>query len=132
MKKVQNSILREIINHPFLIGILILIMNLCSRFIILDIPEEIQDLMENIWVRRLAVFSVVFITTRNVEVALLITLIFIILFQYLFNRGSRICLLRQKNKDTVTKQEFLVAKKIVEKYQMDKLKEKMKNEIKNE
>ena len=128
MKKQQNSLLMKIVNHPFLIGVMILVMNLCSRHLILDIPEEIQDMMENIWVRRLTVFSIVFITTRSFEIALLITLIFIILFQYLFNKGSRVCLLRQKNKNTVSKQEFLVAKKIVEKYQLSKIKEKLRKE----
>jgi hypothetical protein len=128
MKKQQNSLLIKIINHPFLIGIMILVMNLCSRNIILDIPEEIQDIMENIWVRRMAVFSTIFITTRSFEIALLITLIFIIVFQYLLKKGSRICLLRQNDKNNVSKKEFLIAKKIVDKYQIYKIKEKLHRE----
>lgn len=128
MEKENLNLYKTIVNHPFLIGVLILVMNLCSRHIMLDIPEEIQTFMQNIWVRRIAVFSVVFISTRNVEVSLLITLLFVIIFQYLLNKGKRICLLKKSIESSITDKEYMAAKKIVDKYQLDKIKQKLRKE----
>lgn len=110
------KILKVIFEHPIMVGLLILMMNLCSKYIIMDIPEYIQDLMSHIWIRRLSVFAIIFITTKNIEIALLITLLFVIIFQYLLNDRKKICLF--KGDDTkISMKEYIESKKIVDRYE---------------
>ena len=113
----MKEIIKGIGNSPIFIGVMILLMNLCSRHTMLDIPVQIQELMTNIWIRRIAVFSIVFISTRDVEASLIITLLFIIIFQYVFNNNSRVCILNSSQSTRISTSEYIAAKKIVNKYQ---------------
>ena len=79
-------------NNPYFIGLMMLILNLGGRFISLEITKKQEQFLQLPWVRRLLIFTVLFVATRNLWVAFWMTLIVVLFLGYLFNENSSMCL----------------------------------------
>lgn len=79
-------------SNPYFIGTMMLFLNLGGRFIAMEMSKSQETFFQNPWVRRLLIFTVLFVGTRNVVVAFWMTLIIILLIGYLFNENSSLCL----------------------------------------
>jgi len=86
-------------NSKIFTGCAILFMNIGGKYVSKDLPKSLDVLFENIWLRRLVLFFIVFMTIRDIKKSLLITLIAIILFNHLLNENSPNCILPQKYLD---------------------------------
>jgi hypothetical protein len=71
---------------------MMLLLNLGGRFISMEITKNQEQFFQNPWVRRMLIFTVLFVGTRNVMVAFWMTLIIILCIGYLFNENSSLCL----------------------------------------
>jgi hypothetical protein len=56
-----------------------------GRYVSSEIPSNIERLFSRPFFRRLFIFFIAFIAFRDIKIAILATLIFIILFNYLLN-----------------------------------------------
>ena len=74
--------------NPYFIGLMMLLLNLGGRFIGMEISKEQEKIFTHPWVRRALIFSVLFVATRNVLVALLMTIFVLLLLSFLFNENS--------------------------------------------
>lgn len=74
--------------NPYFIGLMMLMLNLGGRFIGMEISKEQEKVFTHPWVRRALIFSVLFVATRNVFVALLMTIFVLLLLSFLFNENS--------------------------------------------
>ena len=79
-------------SNPYFIGTMMLLLNLGGRFIAMEMTRSQEQFFQNPWVRRLLIFTVLFVGTRNVLVAFWMTLIIVLLIGYLFNENSSLCL----------------------------------------
>ena len=100
-------------------GTAMLLMNLGGRHIIKDVPDFFDDIFDHPLARRLVVFCIAFIATRDIKISLLITLLFIIIFSYLLKEDSNMCIIPKRflKKREISKQEYIKALDIVKKYQ---------------
>ena len=78
--------------NPYFIGLMMLLLNLGGRFLGMEISKEQEKLFQNPWVRRGLVFTVLFIATRNVFVAAIMTIFVLLAMSFLFNENSELCL----------------------------------------
>lgn len=78
--------------NPYFIGLMMLLLNLGGRFLGMEISKEQEKLFQNPWVRRGLVFTVLFIATRNVFVAAIMTVFVLLAMSFLFNENSELCL----------------------------------------
>ncbi len=83
--------------NPYFIGLMMLLLNLGGRFIAMEVTKGQEQFFQNPWVRRLLIFTVLFVGTRNVMVAFWSTLIIILLIGYLFNENSSLCIFNLGN-----------------------------------
>lgn len=74
---------------PFFIGIMMLLLNIGSRYITHEFSEDDKEYSQNIILRRLAIFAVCFIGTRDLVVSIILTAAFVILSSG-FLRGKSI------------------------------------------
>lgn len=74
--------------NPYFIGLMMLLLNLGGRFIGMEISKEQEKVFTHPWVRRALIFSVLFVATRNVFVALIMTIFVLLLLSFLFNENS--------------------------------------------
>lgn len=79
-------------SNPYFIGLMMLLLNLGGRFIAMEVTKGQEQFFQNPWVRRLLIFTVLFVGTRNVMVAFWSTLIIVLLIGYLFNENSSLCI----------------------------------------
>jgi hypothetical protein len=63
-----------------------------GRYVSSEIPSNIERVFNRPFFRRLFIFFIAFIAFRDIKIAILATLIFIILFNYLLNDKSKIYL----------------------------------------
>lgn len=80
-------------------GILMILLNIGAKYIEIDIPKHHKQFLSSKLIRRILIFTVAFIATRDVIVSLVITAAFIILVLNLFNNESQYCILPKSFKD---------------------------------
>ncbi len=102
-------------NSKVFAGCIMLLMNLGGRYIVNELPEGIDEVLNNVWVRRIVIFSIAFIATRDVKVSLLLTLVFVLLCQFLLDRRSRFYMLDKANRK-VSREDALRAYNVLREY----------------
>jgi hypothetical protein len=78
--------------NPYFIGLMMLLLNLGGRFLGMEISKEQEKIFQNPWVRRALVFTVLFVATRNVFVAAIMTVFVLLVLSFLLNENSDLCL----------------------------------------
>ncbi len=89
-----ENILSVFNTNPYFIGLMMLMLNLGGRFLGMEITKEQEKFFQKPWVRRFLIFTVLFVATRNIWVALIMSVFVILLLGYLFNENSGLCLYR--------------------------------------
>jgi hypothetical protein len=87
-----DAALMSLNSNPYFIGTMMLLLNLGGRFIGMEVSKGQEQFFQNPWVRRLLIFVVLFVGTRNVLVAFWMTLVIVLCIGYLFNENSSLCL----------------------------------------
>jgi hypothetical protein len=103
-------------NSKYFTAIMMLLMNLGARYISLELSQFHEELLSNVIVRRILVFTVVFISTRDIKVSLISTALFVILVSGIFNEDSKYCILPGRNNRRITKEDYHYAQSIIDKY----------------
>jgi hypothetical protein len=80
--------INAVASSPFAIGIMILLTNVASRYIVHEFSANDEEYGQNILLRRVAVFAVCFVGTRDLVVSLLLTAGFVVLAGGLFRGKS--------------------------------------------
>ena len=75
---------------------MMLVLNLGGRFLAMDVTKEQEKIFQNQWFRRFIVFTVLFVATRNVAVAAVLTLFVVLVFNYLLNENSAMYIFGRK------------------------------------
>jgi hypothetical protein len=87
-----DMVLATFNTNPYFIGLMMLFLNLGGRFLMMEVSKEQEKFFQNPWVRRFLIFTVLFVATRNVLVAFVLTLFVILAIGYLFNENSALCI----------------------------------------
>ena len=103
--------------NKYLAGITLLMLNLGSKYLIVDISKSTENLLKLTIIRRFTIFSIFFIATRNIVTSLTLTGVFIIFSNGLFNEKSKFYILPEALKEEkITKEEYFKAIEIINKY----------------
>jgi len=94
-----DMILAGINTNPYFIGIMMLILNFGGRFISLEMSKAQEAIFTNTWIRRSLIFIIIFVGTRNVLVAFIMTFVIILCIGYLFNENSSLYLFKSSVKE---------------------------------
>lgn len=87
-----DGLLQVFNQNPYFIGLMMLLLNLGGRFISLEVTKQQEQFLQLPWVRRVLIFTVLFVATRNLWVAFWMTLVVVLFLGYLFNENSALCL----------------------------------------
>lgn len=100
MKEDPDYLLRsihEINMNPYLLGIAYILLNLGGRFMVLSVTPGQEAFLQNIVIRPLLLYAIMFIGTRNLVVAFWLTLVVLVSLHYLLNENSDWYLLKAYN-----------------------------------
>lgn len=86
-------------NSKVFAGIMILILNIASKFTTIQLSKSIEAYLKYTFSKQVIVFAMAWMGTRDIYIALVITIIFTICTEYLFNEESRFCVLPESFTD---------------------------------
>ena len=101
-------------------GVMMLLLNLGSKYISMELSETQDELFKNKVIRRFLIFTVLFVATRDIFISLVLTGIFIILVSGLFNENSRYSIITKPVLQHITDEEYRKSLKIIKMYEMQK------------
>jgi hypothetical protein len=104
--------------NKYILGLMILLINLGARYIGNEVGDFMHKVLNHKFARRFLIFLVLWMGTRDLVVAGVITITFIVLVNTVFNENSDFCILPVTNNSTITKEEFQLAKQVVAKYEL--------------
>ena len=115
-----NRVINNLNNSTYFAGIMMILLNLGSKYIVMEISDTQEQFLSNIIVRRLLVFTIFFTATRDIYTSFVLTTIFIILVSGLFNEKSKYCILPNsmiytpKEGRLISNEEIEYAQKIID------------------
>ena len=101
MKKDKSmfSGLKILNDSKFFAGLVILIMNIGSKYITVDLSKTQENYIKYSLGRQILIFAIIWMGTRDIVTSLIMTIIFILFADYLFNEHSRYCIIPDKYKE---------------------------------
>ena len=104
--------------NKYMLGLMILLINLGARYIGNEVGDFMHKVLNHKFARRFLIFLVLWMGTRDLVVAGVITIGFIVLVNTIFNENSRFCILPTMNDSQINKDDYLMAKELVNKYEI--------------
>lgn len=93
----HNSLL-SLNTNKFFAGIVMLILNLGSKFISVKFSESQEEYLRNSLGRQLLIFAIIFVATKDIYISIAMTACFFVLTDHLFNENSRFYILPKRFK----------------------------------
>ena len=124
-----NSHIQNINNSKIFAGLMIIILNITSKFVNFRFSKSVERYLKYTFSKQILVFAIAWMGTRDIYIALLVTVGFILCFDYLFNEDSMFCCLPNSiienlkeldEDDVVPEEDAKKAQEIVEKYENQK------------
>jgi len=128
-----NQYVKNINDSKIFAGIMIILLNIGSKFVTIKLSPSMESYLKYTFSRQILVFAIAWMGTRDIYIALTITIIFAICVDYLFNENSALCCLPEaftqyhidlleengpnnlKKDDKVTEDEIRRAQEVLEK-----------------
>jgi len=98
IKKINQHYLKHINESKFFIGLSMILLNIGSKYVDFKFTKTQEQLLRNGIAREILIFTIVFMGTRDIMYAILLTAAFIILSEYVFNEKSKYCLVTKRIK----------------------------------
>jgi hypothetical protein len=122
-------------NSKFFAGVVMILLNIGSKFITVEFSKSTEEYLKYTLSKQVLIFAMAWMASRDIYTALIITAVFVVLSENLFNEDSQYCIvphsnrvLKQKieeaidvdNSGIVTAEELNNAIAILEKAKMEK------------
>jgi hypothetical protein len=85
--------LKQLNNNTYFAGVLILLLNIGSKFVTIELSPTQEAFIRNNIGRQLLIFSMVWVGTKDLYVSFVLTGIFVILTRFILNEHSNFCIL---------------------------------------
>ncbi len=142
MFETLNYYLFTLNNNKYFAGVLMLILNIASKYINIQLTDTQQQLLKGKYARQFLIFTIAWIGTRDIITSVVLTASFITLTDYLFNEHSSMCIIPKKmrrlydvidtnNDGKISEEELKNAIIVLEKARKQKEKEQQKNALNN-
>ena len=96
IKKINHQYLKHINESKFVIGLAMILLNIGSKYVDFKFTKTQEQMLRNGIAREILIFTIVFMGTRDILYAILLTAAFVILSEYIFNEKSKYCLVSQR------------------------------------
>ena len=92
LNQIHKSIMA--LNHnSYFICIIMLLMNIGSKYVSIELSKTQEQFIRNNISRQLLVFSIIWVGIRDIYKSLILTAVFVLLADHLFNENSNLCIL---------------------------------------
>jgi len=99
MIKRVHKIVENLNTSKYFIGIMMIVLNIGSKYITVKLSKSQEAYVRNYVLRELLIFSVCWMGTRDIYISLVLTAVFFVLTQHLFNEESKFCVLPKRYRE---------------------------------
>lgn len=78
-------------NSKFFAGLVIISLNIASKFVTIKLSKTTETYLKYTFSRQILIFAMAWMATRDIYMALILTAVFVVLADYLFNEDSCFC-----------------------------------------
>jgi hypothetical protein len=121
-------------NSKFFAGVIMILLNIGSKFITIQFSKSSEEYLKNNITKQLLIFAMAWMGTRDIYTALVLTAVFVILSDHLFNEESPYCVVPHNmrvlqkaidtnNDEIISEQEINTAIAVLEKAKAEKKKQ---------
>ena len=110
-------------NSKIFAGLMIITLNIASKFVTFKFSKTTEMYLKYTFSRQILVFAMAWMGTRDIYIAGGLTLLFIAIFDFLFNENSSLCILPNELKEyynnmdeDISHDDYVKAKSTVDKY----------------
>jgi hypothetical protein len=86
-------------NSKLFAGLMIITLNISSKFVNIKLSKSMESYLRHTFSRDILIFAIAWMGTRDIYIALIISLIFIIFMDFLLHEDSMFCCLPQQFRD---------------------------------
>ena len=90
-----TEVVKPINDNKFLLALVMMFLNISSKYIDFGFSKTQEHALRNGIAREIMIFAVLFVGTRDIIISSVLTLLFFISTEYLFNEDSKYCLCPQ-------------------------------------
>jgi len=94
-----NDQVTAINNSKFFAGIMIILLNISSKFVTVKLSKSMESYLKYTFSRNVLVYAIAWMGTRDIYVAFIIMSLFILIMDYLLNEDSSLCCLPENFTD---------------------------------
>lgn len=98
---ISNNLSGQLKNNSYIAGLIILFLNLASKHVIIDLSDNQKQFIKANIGRQIIIFTILWSGTKNLLVSFILTAIFVILADHIFNENSKYCILSKKLKSAI-------------------------------
>ena len=91
-----GSYLGYLNNSKFFAGIVMIMLNIGSKYITIELSKSQEEYLKNSAGRQILIFAISWMGSRDILIALALTAIFTVLTSHLFNEESQFCIIPKK------------------------------------
>ena len=96
----------SLFDNKYLIGIIMVIINLGARFIVNELNDSQKNIINSKYTRRILIFLVIFMATRDLGISILLTFAVVIFMFEFFNEDSEYSLVPKKDLKDMCRDSF--------------------------
>ena len=126
-------------NSKFFAGLVMIMLNIGSKYITIELSKSQEQYLKNKIGRQILIFSISWMGSRDILVALALTAVFTVLTEHLFHEESKFCIIPKQyrqyehildlnNDNNVTQEEINKATEVLDKV---KKKEQKREQLRN-
>ena len=109
MESVLN-VVSHLNNSKYFGGLVMLLLNMSSKYVSLELSEAQQQFLSQPLIRKMLVFTIFFISTKDIIISLVLSIVFVVVVCGLFHEDSNICLAKDSMKRFCKKRKLQVSK----------------------
>ena len=109
MESVLN-VVSHLNNSKYFGGLVMLLLNMSSKYVSLELSEAQQQFLSQPLIRKMLVFTIFFISTKDIIISLVLSVVFVVVVCGLFHEDSNICLAKDSMKRFCKKRKLQVSK----------------------
>ena len=92
------NVLTQLNNSKYFSGIIMVLLNIGSKYVSLELSEAQQQFLNHPIIRKLLVFTIFFVATKDIVISVILSTIFIIFVCGIFHEESKICVAKNSLK----------------------------------
>lgn len=101
-----ETLFKNIENNNLLNGVFFLTYLVGSRHVLKSVPKSIKNIFDMFLIRIFVIFSAIFVATKNVKHSLILSILYIVIIDFLTNPKSKLCLvdckIEKERKESLT------------------------------